>query len=62
MEFLADFHICCTELPPVSRNVSGFEIERFKKKLRLSEDTSFFPFLSAHTWAKPFHTVAQKPG
>ena len=62
MAFLDDFHICCTELPPVFRDVSGFEIARFKKRLQPSEDTSFFPFLSAHTWAKPFHTVAQKPG
>ena len=61
MEFLADFHICCTELPPVSRNASGFEIECFKKKLRPLEDTSFFPFLSAHTWQSLFTLLPKNP-
>ena len=44
LEFLDDFHICCTELPPVCRNASGFQIARFRKKLRPSEDMSFSCF------------------
>ena len=51
LDFLADFHIFCRELPHVSRNASRFEVARFKKKLRPSEDTSFSRFLSAHIWA-----------
>ena len=62
LEFLDDFHICCTELPPVCRNVSRFQIARLRKKLRPSEDMSFSCFLSAPTWEEPFHTVAQIPG
>ena len=62
LDFLADFHIFCRELPHISRNASRFEIERFRKKLRPSEDTSFSRFLTEHTWEDPFRTVTQKPG
>ena len=55
LKFLDDFHICCTELPHVSRNVSRFEIARFKKKLRPSENGSFWRFLRARGWEEPFH-------
>ena len=62
LEFFADFHIFCRELPHVSREVSRFEIGRFKKKLWSSEDTSFSRFLSVHTWEEPFHIIVWKPG
>ena len=62
LEFLDNFHICCTELPPICRNASGSQITRLRKKLRPSEDMSFSCFLSAPTWEEPFHTVAQIPG
>ena len=54
LDFLADFHIFCRELPHVSRNASRFEIARIKKKLRPPEDKSFYRFLTTHTWETLF--------
>ena len=52
--FFADFHIFCRALTHVSREVSRFEIGRFKKKLWPLEDTPFSRFLIAHSWEEPF--------
>ena len=62
LEFFGDFHICYRELPHDFGELFRFEIRRFHEKLWPSEDTSFFRFLSAHTWEEVFKIIVLKTG
>ena len=60
LEFLAHFRIYGRAYTHVSAELFGLQIDRFKKKLRPFEDTSFFHFLSAHTWEELFTVIFLK--
>ena len=62
LEFLAHFRICGRAFTHVSAELFKFEIGCFYKKLRPSEDWSFWRFLHAHSWEEPFHIFVWKTG
>ena len=62
LEFLADFYIFCRACTHVSGELFRFEIRRSPKKLRPSENGSFWRFLRARGLEEPFQVIVGKPG